>query len=267
MKNLNLLLLFIFKRNFKVDPPSEKIFAIPDINSKIYQLFIDNLNGPDIKLEEIIYNPINELRKKDLINIEDEFDNALIKFTNDNLNNFYGENDIINNDNYLTKLKVLFGKIKYKDLKNQIIEKIDSYIDKEKEDSNNSNNIIEKIYQKGYINKNTIDLISVNIDFVKKEIISKYIYKILCDLETNNILTSLLVINNNKTLINDELQETVKEMVIQYIEKIDIEKNYYKPKFILSFIIPCFIELNAKLSDFIIKDIRDDFFKNEKILR
>ena len=56
-------------------------------------------------------------------------------------------------------------------------------------------------------------------------------------------------------------------MVIQYIEKIDFENNDYKPKFILSFIIPCFIELYANLSDFIIKDIRNDFFKNEKMLR
>ena len=268
-KNEELKFIFIvhIKRNFKVDPPSEKIFAIPDINSKIYQLFIDNLNGPDIKLEEIIYNPINELKKKDLINIENEFDNALIKFTNDNLNIFYGENDIINDDNYLIKLKELFGEKKFQDLKNQIIEKIDSYIENEKEDKKNSNGIIEKIYQKGYINKNTIDLISVIIDFVKKEIISKYIDKILCNLESNNILTTLLVLNNNKDLINDELQGTVKEMVIQYIDKIDIEKNDYKPKFILSFIIPCFIELYANLSDFIIKDIRNDFFKNEKMLR
>ena len=268
-KNEELKFIFIvhIKRNFKVDPPSEKIFAIPDINSKIYQLFIDNLNGPDIKLEEIIFNPINELKKKDLINIENEFDNALIKFTNDNLNIFYGENDIINEDNYLIKLKELFGEKKYQDLKNQIIEKIDSYIENEKEDNKNTNGIIEKIYQKGYINKNTIDLISVIIDFVKKEIISKYIDKILCNLESNNILTTLLVLNNNKELINDELQETVKEMVIQYIEKIDFENNDYKPKFILSFIIPCFIELYANLSDFIIKDIRNDFFKNEKMLR
>ena len=268
-KNEELKFIFIvhIKRSFKVDPPNEKIFAVPDINSKIYQLFIDNLNGPDIKLDEIISNPIKVLKNKGLINIEDEFDNGLIKFTNENLNNFYGENDVINNDNYLIMLKDLFREGKYQDLKNYIIEKIDSYIDNQNQDQNNKNDIIEKIYQKGYIDKNTIDLISVIIEFVKKEIISKYIDKILCDLEDNNILTTLLVLNNDKKLINDELKETVKEMVIEYINKIKIEKNDYKPKFILSFIIPCFIELYANLSDFIIQDIRNDFFKNEKMLR
>ena len=261
-------LKFVFivhvKRSFKVDPPSEKIFAVPDINPKIYQLFIDNLNGPDIKLNEIISNPIQKLKEKDLINIEDEFDNALTRFINDNLNHFYGEDDIINYDNYLTNLEELFKEDKYKDLKKSIIEKIESYIDNTNE---NSNSIIENIYQYGYINKNSIDLVSVIIEFVKKEIISKYIDAILCKLEDNNILTTLLVLNSKQKLINDDLQETIKDMISQYIEKIDLQNNDYKPKFILSFIIPCFNELYIKLSDFIIKNIQNDFFKNEKMLR
>ncbi len=268
-KNEELKFIFVvhIKRSFKVDSPSEKIFAVIDINPRIYQLFIDNLNGPDIKLDEILSNPINELKNKGLINIEDEFDNALIKFTNDNFKNFYGINDKINEDNYLTKLKEFFSESKNKDLKNYIIEKIDSYINNKNEDSNNSNIIILKIYEKGYIDKNTVDLISAIKEFIKKEIISKSIDTILCYLENNNILTSLLVLNNDKKLINDELQETIKEMIKQYLEKINMEVNNYKPKFIFSFIIPCFIEFYANLSDYIIKDIRNDFFKNEKMLR
>jgi hypothetical protein len=43
-------------------------------------------------------------------------------------------------------------------------------------------------------------------------------------------------------------------MIIQYLEKINMEVNNYKPKFIFSFIIPCFIEFYANLSDYIIKD-------------
>lgn len=261
-------LKFVFivhvKRSFKVDPPCEKIFAVPDINPKIYQLFIDNLNGPDIKLNEIISNPIKKLMEKDLINIEDEFDNALIKFTNDNLNYFYGEDEIINNDNYLTNLEEIFKSDKYKDLKKCIIDKIELYMENTDE---NSNSVIENIYQYGYINKDSIDLVSVIIDFVKKEIISKYIDTILCKLEDNNILTTLLVLNSKQKLINDDLQETIKDMISLYIEKIDIKNNNYKPKFILSFIIPCFNELYIKLSDFIIKSIKNDFFKNEKMLR
>ena len=82
----------------------------------------------------------------------------------------------------------------------------------------------------GYINKNSIDLVSVIIEFVKKEIISKYIDAILCKLEDNNILTTLLVLNSKQKLINDDLQETIKDMISQYIEKIDLQNNDYKPK-------------------------------------
>ena len=265
-KNEEIKFIFIvhIKRNFKVDPASETIFAVPDINSNIYQLFIDNLNGENIKLEEVISKTIKNLKDKDLVNIEDEFNSALNKFTNDNLNNFYGENDLIDIDNYPTKLEELFQDDKFKDLKRSIIEKIEIYIENPKE---NSMGIIENIYQCGYINKDTIDLIDVIKDFVKKEIISKYINIILCKLEDKNILTSLLVLNNNNKLINEDFQETIKEMIIQYIEKIDIEKNEYKPKFILSFIIPCFVEFYSKISDFIIQNISNDFFKNEKMIR
>lgn len=68
---------------------------MPDINSKIYQLFIDNLNGPEIKLDELLLDPIQKLLNEDLIKIEDEFNNSLKQFTNNYLNNLYGENDEI----------------------------------------------------------------------------------------------------------------------------------------------------------------------------
>ena len=267
-KNENKEFKFVFilhvKRNFKVDLPNEKIFAVPDINPDIYQLFIDNLNGPDINLSEIISNPIQKLRDKDLLNIEEEFDNALAKFVKNNLKNFYGESDKINDENYLDKLEELFKDDKFMELKNSIIKKIESYIDNPDE---NSISIIENIYNCGYIDKNTVDLITVIKEYVKNEIISKYINIILCKLEDNNILTTLLVLNNDKNLINDELLESVKEMILKYIEQMDIKEDNYRPKFILSFIIPSFIELYSKLSDFIIENIKNSYFKNEKMIR
>ena len=267
-KNENKDLKFIFiihvKRNFKVDPPNEKIFAVPDINPDIYQLFIDNLNGPDIKLSEIISNPIEKLRDKDLLNIEDEFGNALAKFVHNNLKHFYGESDKINNESYLDLLEELFKDDKFRDLKKCIIKKIETYIDNPEE---NSISIIENIYNCGYVDKNTVDLITVIKEYVKNEIISKYINIILCKLEGNNILTTLLVLNNNANLINDELKESVKDMIIQYIEQMNFKEENYRPKFILSFIIPSFIELYSKISDYILENVKNDFFKNEKMLR
>ena len=265
-EELKFIFIVHIKRSFRVnkDNPSEKIFAVPDINTDIYQLFIDNLNGLNIKLNEVISNPIQNLRDKDLVNIEDEFNNALTKFTNDNLNNFYGENDKIDHDNYKERLEQLFQDDKFNELKKCIIKKIEEYIENPEE---NSMNVIENIYQNRLIDKDTVDLIEVIKDFVKKEIISKYINIILCKLEDKNILTTLLVLFNNKNLNNETLQETIKEMIIQYIEKINIKEDNYKPKFILSFIIPCFIEFYKAISDYIIQNIKNEFFKNEKMIR
>ena len=51
---------------------AEKIFAVPDINSNIYQLFIDNLIGPNIKLNEILNDPVQKLLDEDLVNFKNK---------------------------------------------------------------------------------------------------------------------------------------------------------------------------------------------------
>ena len=264
-KNEKLKFIFIIyiKRNFFINKQRETIYAIPDINKEIYQLFIDNLNGADIKLDEIISDPIQKLLEEDLIKIEDEFNNSLKQFIYNNLNILYGENGEIGVSNYLTKLEKYFQDGTNKAIQEYIIEKIKLTI----KDEQNSSNIIEKIYKSKYINKDTIDLISTIIDFVKKEIISKYIYIILCQLEDNNILTSLLALNSNKNLINDDLNDSIIDMIKKYVDTIKIENYKYEPKFILSYIIPCFYNIYIKISEFIVENIKNDFFKNEKVIR
>ena len=262
IRELKFIFIIYVKRNFFVDQQNEKIFAIPDIYPDIYQIFIDNLEGPDVKLDDIISDPIKKLIEEEIIIIEDEFNNALKQFTDENLKSLYGDNDIINYENYLTKLKDYFEDDENKILRKSITQKVEAYI----KDSNvKSNKIIENAFK--LINKDTIDIISVIIDFIKKEIFSKYIKIILCKLEDNNIITSLLVIYNNKNLSNYDLNETLYEMIKQYINDMNLEENNSKPKFILSFIIPCFYKFYVKISDFIQQNIQNDFFRNEKTLR
>ena len=262
-KNENIKFIFIIyiKRNFRINQEKEKIFAVPDINSDIYQLFIDNLNGKEIKLNEIISDPIQKLLEEDLIIIGEKFHNALNEFTYDNLQKLYGDNDIITENNYLAKLE---NDDSFKVIKEIIIEKIKEIINGE---NGNSISIIEKIYKAQYINADTIDIITVIKDYVEKEIIFKYIYLILCKLEDNNILTSLLVLNSyTKLAKNDELKETIIKMIKQYINTIKIDYKY-EPKFILNYVIPCYYKTYIKLSEYITQNIHNDFFKNEKTIR
>ena len=65
-------------------------------------------------------------------------------------------------------------------------------------------------------------------------------------------------------MIDDEIVDEINE---KYLDNIKIEVNKYKPKFILSFVVPGFYDFYAKLSDFITQNIKNDFIKNEKNIR
>lgn len=265
-KYLELKFIFIVhvKRNFYIhqnkDKKLEKIYAIPDINKDIYQLFIDNLNGPNLKLNDI--NSVQNLVETGKLKVDDEFKNALTQFVNENLKELYGENEDINRENYLQNLVDYFGN-DTKFMKN-IIKKVKNYIIELKE---NSNNIIEEIYRNNYIDKNTVDFISTMIEFIKKEKIAKYINNILCSLEDNNILTTLLALNKSKDSKLDEINELLVKMKENYLNNIDIAEIKYKPKFNLCFIIPGFYNFYSELSDYINNNIKNDFIKNEKKIR
>ena len=267
-KNQEIKFLFIvhIKRKFLVfqneEKTIDKIYAIPDINPNINQIFIDNLNGSDIKLQDIVSDPIQTLLKNGVLRINDEFNIILNHFMNENLLVVEGEDNIINADNYQELLEEYFQNDST--FLNSIINKIMNFL---KEDKENSNNIIEKIYKSESVNKNCIDLVSVIIDYVKNNIISKYINLILYELEDNNILTTLLFLKYNKNLINDEYNDLVSEMAENYLNQIKMEEKKCEPKFVLKHIIPGFYNFYLKLSNFIDNEIKNDFMKNEKKIR
>ena len=181
IKELKFIFIVHIKRNFSFD--EDKIFLIPDINSDVYQLFIDNLNGLDIKLNDIITNPIQYFVDNNFINLENEFNKA---------KKIYAENNLENLELYFQNNM---------DIKASILEKIKSYINI-KENNLNFNNIVENIYNLKYINENSVDLISVIIEYVRKEIVSKNIYKILED--NYNIEDNLKKEKNNEKVLNKD---------------------------------------------------------------
>ena len=265
-KNTNLKFIFIIhiKRNFFLQQTKgqkfDKIYAISDVNDNINQLFIDNLNGENIKINDILSNPIKSLLESGVLKIEKEFRKSLRQFVYNNLTKLYGDDEEIDLDNYLYKLeKFLENESSFMDI---IIKKIDTFINEEKE---NQINIIKSIYEKKMINKSSIDLISVIIDYIKNEVISKYISKILENLEDNNILTTLLVINGKEELLSNDI---ITEIMEKYLNNIKIEEDKeFKPKFILNYIVPGFYNFYESISKFISSNVSTDFMRNEKKLR
>ena len=205
--NENIKFIFIahIKRNFLFDKPKQ-IFIINEINHDVNQLFIDNLNGYDIGLNDLTSNLIQKLIDKGIINIEDE----LGKF-----------------EDYFNK------KVNY-NLKEPILEKINSYIN-EQNDKLSLNNILDNIYKLRYINKDHVDIISVIIEFIRKEILYKYFNTIIkpnesnyeqkISFDINSKKKDILSINNNE--IDDDF-DNIKE------ENIKLKNKNKKLKEIIS---------------------------------
>ena len=249
---------FIFivhvKRNF-TEYEKDNIYVIPGVYKYVNQLFIDNLNGKNIKLNSLLNKPINEILKQKYIDLDEEFGKNLRKYINKELNVLMGESKEIFKENYCEKLLEYFESDC--NLKNRLIEKSIDIMNKEE------NNIIERIYKKRYVNKNSVDITSVIIQYITDNIISESLLNIFKVLEDNNFLSSLLVLKNN--ILNKELIEEIKEKLIK--ELVFDQNKYYTPKFNIDYSILGFYNFYEKISNFIISNIRRDYIQNEKKLR
>ena len=195
-EDLQFILIVHIKRNFSLDNPKEIIYTLPDINYDIDQIFIDNLNGPDIRLNEIHIHPIQKIFERGLIDIKGEFNKTLERFTKEKLQ--------------IQKFSEIFEEYFNNDIKRQILQNIKLYINNNKD---NFNNIIERIYKSKYINTNSVDIIMVVVEFIKREIIGEYMNKILFKFE-EEIIYKIDELNMNFVRnINREENNKLKEMI------------------------------------------------------
>ena len=107
--NYNYIFLIHVKRNFN-SQNKEIIYTIPDINPDINQLFIDNLNGINIKLKDLFDKNIKDIldNEGELMDLYREFNISLTNFVYKGLiekkefiNIPLKENSLINEDNYI----------------------------------------------------------------------------------------------------------------------------------------------------------------------
>ena len=165
------------------------------------QFFIDNLNGTDIRINEIINASNIELFKnKSLIDIDKEFENNLyISFS------------------YIKPIfKVNFSNVKDEETYIQVVcEYINSHEDFKLEIQNLVLKIIEninekiltKVFRENKFEENDVDFISIIVKYMK------YIYKhslikILLQLQQNNIISTKII---NKPLVIENFNYKVKK--------------------------------------------------------
>ena len=276
----NYILILHIKRYFN-STKSEKVYSLIFINPYINQLFIDNLNAKNISLKDLLQKDIKHILDDNgkYMDLKKEFKKALKSFLNKELigkikidsknmslnTPFIFEGNLISkNYNYIDEM------IEYMDkedsFKEKIFDKAKQLIDMEE---GNCKDLIKKIfnnnYINNYINRNSLDIISIILDYIKDQIFVKYLKHIFKVLEDNNILTTLLEIHkNNNSLLNNSILEQLKG---HFLEIITMEKIKYEPKFLFNYNIPGFFNFYKNLSNFIKENITIEYFNNETRIR
>ena len=266
------ILIIHIKRNFYPQNNYDMIYSLPNINNQdINQLFIDNLNAINIKLKELydkdIKNIFSDNDNAELMDLDREFEMSLRNFVyekRNNSNNYISENSSMTKDDYINEIQEYMNEDA--DFKRKIIEKAKELIDNDKEAEGKCKLLIDKIFKTKYIDRNSLDIISCLLDYIKEEIFGKYLKRILEALEDNNILTTLLEIKkkNKNSLLEERIIEQLKD---NFLNKIIMEKKDYNPKFSFNYEIPGFFNMYENLSNYIKQTIAIEFFNNETNLR
>ena len=259
----NYIIIVHIKRNFS-KYSSERIESFLVVNPNINQIFIDNLNYDNkINLVDILKNDIKYIlkKKKNEMDFDEEFIKTLKNFLEKQLIKNGFNND---NNEYINEI-INYFKTEEK-IKEKIIELNYKLINKYKNDLN-GRDLIEEIFNKNYINKYSLDMTSILIEYIKEEIFNKYLKNIIEILEDNNILTTLIEIKkNNYKYIS---KENVEYIISKFLDEINITQNNnynynYKCKFLYNYNIPGFYNFYAKISFFISKNISLNYFNNRK---
>ena len=291
------IFIIYLHRDFS-DEKKQRIHSIPNIYKNINQLFIDNLEGPDITLKNLITKDVKDIMFSAEVfrNLDKEFREILTSFVYEKiadknkiileqnskmsdlffyLNPKYEEKNNINEENYSEEI------IKYMlyidpDFKNKIIEKAKELIEMDKDTEADCNSLINKMFKENYVNKNKIDIISCILDYIKENVFAKYLKLIFNELEDNNLLTTLLEINNNNSCKLDKNDKgprpnnskIIKELETKFLKEIKVDNDKkYEPKFLSNYKVPGFYRFYKTLSDYLTKDIDTKFLNKELKLR
>jgi hypothetical protein len=145
------ILVIYINRNFNLKKnEGQIIYSIPNIYNNINQLFIDNLDGPEITLDSLLNKTV-----KEFLSSENNYSElcSFLKYQ------IYFMNKGNNRD------ESIYDKIKLK---------AKEFIESNKDFQGNCYSLINKMLQDNYINKNSVDIISSLLDYIKNNIFIKY---------------------------------------------------------------------------------------------
>ena len=162
------------------------------------------------------------------MNLESRFEKSLLNFIyskSDKENNpLFNKNDNSQNiEDYNNKiLKYMKKEIK---LKKDLIEISIELINQDEELNGNSQYLIDKIFKDSIINKDTIDILTILLDFIQTNIFNKNLKRIFKLLDKNNFFTTLLEINKDKeTKLDEKIFKSIKDKLLVEL-KVNLPNN------------------------------------------
>ena len=192
---------------------NNKTFTAFIIDENIKQLFIDNINGAELTINELkkinIHDYINNNYKKII------FEDILI-FFKENKNAIFGKYKGVNSNNFLIKFKS-FMESNYeiiKIIKSLLLSQFDNNI-----------NISQLIIKNKLIDKNTIDFVSLMINYMNL-IIHEKIKLLLRKTENNSFFTTIFILN----IIEKEKEDNKPNSYYFNVSDLDILNNEFVKK-------------------------------------
>ena len=168
------------------------------------------------------------LETSSYMNLESEFEESLLNFIYSELDE---ENKtlFIKNANYQNiedyRNKIFKYMKKEMQLKKDLIEISIELINQDEKLKGNSQYLIDKMFKDIIINKDTIDIITALLDFIKTNIFSKNLKRIFNLLNKNNFFTALLEINKDKeTKLDEKIFKSIKDKLLLEL-KVNLPNN------------------------------------------
>ena len=283
------------KKNKKTKKNKYKYNPISYTSNDVQHLFIDNLNGSEITLNDIN----NEINKNNVngfihnnLNINKEFCSIALDFYFEKIKDINSSTKGIDYHNFIDKMEQYLEK-KDDEYKQEIIEKINNIITTRIR----IGNVLKKMYEDNYVKNRSIDIASTLSKYILY-IYKQYALEILNIIENNYFLTTIMVINTNIEINdnkfdnyseNDENEDeeneknpdklyvknkVVKNISLNYLElllqsqKESSNDNLNKNKQLcLLYKIPGLYNLYKEINNYIEQNIKSEFFGNEKVFR
>ena len=219
----------------------DKITTILMADDNVNQLFIDNIDGTELSINDIEEKNIDDYINNKYLNSKKLIIEGMIEFYGENNNEQIGTAKGINSTNFMEKFMNFIENSDelINEIKRIILSKID-----------NNEKIIDSIIKNKSINQNTVDFITAIINYIKN-IFNENLKLFLEKTENNNFYTTIFMLNIKNNEKNDITQGFLNGKLNNYLFNIsdeDILKN----------------EIINKIKKEFLKLLKDE--KNDKII-